>query len=349
MGFAKRHALCAALWTAVAARAAAWCPPPHFGPPSGAAVIAEIHGARPGRERHGVYSSHVARFVWWHVAVMGFERVHLVVFHSASVAAPTAADVYGASSCVAAWVASGGLSWETRIYFPVHHAGLKLDEQRPAGWNAIHKSGAIAETYEKIRKKYDWVAVLDVDEFFFANASAPAAPHGAGAGAALHGRGAQTSRDAPPVLVAIEATLRALAPRTPAAARADIFSGVASLCAPGFSFVNPGPQSMPSLRSAEADPYRFRAVPAPAKDQAHCWKSMHRTAAVTHLTSHVAMHKGPGPTLQAERGAGALAVAHLNRQMPPRGDSNATAIDSALVQLARRFRPHAAVNRQGEP
>ncbi|KAJ1447029.1 hypothetical protein M885DRAFT_624743 [Pelagophyceae sp. CCMP2097] len=340
MGLMRVAALCAAL----CARAAAWCPPPHVGPPSGAAVISVIHGApRPRRHVVTVYSPYVARFVWWHVAVMGFERVHLVVFHNASVAAPTAVDVYGASSCVAAWVASGGLSWEARPYVPVHHAGFNLYEAVPLDWNAGPKSGAIAETYAGIRAKYDWVAVLDIDELFFANASAPAAPRAAAAAAAApHGLGAKKA----PVLAAIEASVRALAPLRPAAPQADVFKGVGSLCAPGFSFVNAGPRNLPSLRSAEVTAYGFNAVPAPAGSQAHCWKSMHRTAAVTHLTSPYAMHTGPGVSKRVKRGPGALAVAHLARWKPPQ-DEKATAIDASLVQFAQRLQPRVRANRRG--
>ncbi|KAJ1453536.1 hypothetical protein M885DRAFT_618905 [Pelagophyceae sp. CCMP2097] len=273
-----------ALVCALACVAAAWCPPPQAAstamPPSGVALIAEIHGGRPRPGANMAFSPYLARFVWWHVAVMGFEHVHLLVFHNVSVPAPNAADVYGAQSCVNKWVASGALTWEVRPY-------------------------------------YDWVAVLDVDEFLFANASA-----------APHGRGLREAPKVAPVLAAIEASLQ----RAPTAPGADVFSGVGSLCFPSYPFVNPGLRNLPVLRSAESDQYKFTAVAPDENGHAYCWKSMHRTKAVPRLETPYSMHIGPGHSRRALRKTGALAVAHLARGTPVPGT---TADEYALVELAK--------------
>ena len=172
-----RLPLCAIVATARAAGDAAptthrWCPPRRLPPRAGPniSIITEFHSTiAPSddvtfRTRHfggpkllgsRYVTGALARFAYWHLVVAGFSEVHVVVTHLRD--DPTPLAMYEPMPCVAAWRATGRLTFSTA---PLRRACRD-------GHLECRKVRAIRNAYARLRAGNEWIAYGDVDELFY--------------------------------------------------------------------------------------------------------------------------------------------------------------------------------------
>mmetsp|Transcript_19433 Transcript_19433/g.60836 ORF Transcript_19433/g.60836 Transcript_19433/m.60836 type:complete len:248 (-) Transcript_19433:707-1450(-) len=131
-------------------------------------LIYEFPASSNARNKNGFsYPRSLDLFLWWHLSVMGFDRVHLVVFYNESKVPPTVQDVYGDASCETTWAQHKRLSWEPVPFRPIN-ASVPLDG-KPRDFDPNYKAPAITKAYNALRSRYDWIAILDNDELVFRN------------------------------------------------------------------------------------------------------------------------------------------------------------------------------------
>lgn len=152
-----------------------WCPPPNFDlvrakhRANFSSIISEIHGQVYNHEVvdingdwHNFYDGDkVARFLYHHIGVMGFGKVHLVVVYNSTafpVIPPTVEEIYPASKhCVVDWFNLGTLElWHTPYFepkdkWPLHDGkpDNNLDLYKTVrGYNPIYASKLSLEPYQ---------------------------------------------------------------------------------------------------------------------------------------------------------------------------------------------------------
>jgi len=255
---------------------------------SGYGLISIIYGWIPsssGEQRNGVnYPRSLDLFLWWHLAVMGFDRVHLIVFYNESRVPPTVQDVYGNASCETTWAKHKRLSWVPAPWQPITAGGR--NESRPQDFGRKYHVPAITKAYHHLRSRYDWIAIVDTDELIFRNDTS-------------------AFDDSCPVDAPIVAGLRT--------SLGDAYDHTTSACLAPFVFArNAKRERLPVERSPESDPYKGQTEPPPPdhKGQRLCYKSLHRTAGPQRLGGEYSMHIGNGNTERIPPARpGALAVA----------------------------------------
>ena len=150
-----------------------WCPPRRLPPRTrpNISIITEFHSTiAPSddvtyRTRHfggpkllgsRYVTGALARFAYWHLVVAGFSEVHVVVTHLRD--DPTPLAMYEPMPCVAAWRATGRLTFSTA---PLRRACRN-------GHLECRKVRAIRNAYARLRAGNEWIAYGDVDELFYA-------------------------------------------------------------------------------------------------------------------------------------------------------------------------------------
>ena len=163
-----------------------WCSTPpavHHG--ARAALITAIFGAAPHEAwceasvcKQYIHPEQLARFLWWHTH-FGFSKVHLLVFHNASLPPPQIEDVYPASaSCIPFWHSKGWLIWlptplrpsaeERNSSIEAASSSIKKGGPLQTNW-MVHHARAIASLYARIQFDFEWIGVCDTDELIYAN------------------------------------------------------------------------------------------------------------------------------------------------------------------------------------
>mmetsp|Transcript_12145 Transcript_12145/g.37369 ORF Transcript_12145/g.37369 Transcript_12145/m.37369 type:complete len:246 (+) Transcript_12145:470-1207(+) len=129
-------------------------------------LIYEFPASSNARNKNGFsYPRSLDLFLWWHLSVMGFDRVHLVVFYNESKVPPTVQDVYGDASCETTWAKHKRLSWVPTPWRP----NTEAIKSKRYDFDRDDKAPVIRKAYDALRSRHDWVAIVDTDELIFRN------------------------------------------------------------------------------------------------------------------------------------------------------------------------------------